>query len=75
MSMKCYHCGKELKDGDTVVSIELLKMNDVYGSGYSGTIKGEAFFHLRCFLRANLKVLILGWKIKGESLTLRARWK
>jgi len=74
--MKCYHCGKEIKAGDSVISLELLKMSDVQESSYSGSIKGEAFFHLKCFLRANMKLLILGWKIKGKPLKLRTvEWK
>ena len=74
--MKCYHCGKEIKAGDSVVQVELLKMSDVQGHGYTGSIKGEAFFHLRCFLKANMKLLVLGWKIKGGTLKLRTiEWK
>ena len=74
--MKCYHCGEEIKTGDSVVALELLRMNDVQGKGYTASIKGEVFFHFRCFLKANPKLMVTLWKITGKSpLELRTVWK
>jgi len=67
--MKCYYCGKPIKSNQSIVKIELLKFHDVerkvHSYGYTASVTREAFFHLTCFLRANTKLLILGWKIKG----------
>ena len=74
--MKCYHCGKEIEAGDSVVSLELLKMNEVKPYKYSASIKGEVFFHFKCFLKANPKLIVTLWKITGKSpLELRTVWE
>ncbi len=73
--MKCYHCGKEIRAGDSVVTLELLRMSGVQENSYSASVKGEVFFHFRCFLKANVKLLVTLWKITGKTpLELRTVW-
>ena len=74
--MKCYHCGTEIKEGDSVVQLKLLRMNHVQEVSYSASIKGEVFFHFRCFLKANVKLSVTLWKITGKSpLGLETTWR
>jgi len=74
--MKCYHCGKEIKGGDSVIYLKLLKMNDVKEYSYSASIKGEVFFHFKCFLKANVKLAVTLWKITGKNPSgLETTWR